>query len=313
MTYTENNNYSTTKLLTIERPILIQKEDKDFESMLFLPENKTRQGEGGLRTQGYFKKSYEDKPLVTVITVVYNGEAYLEETILSVINQTYDNVEYIIVDGGSTDGTLEIIKKYEKQIDYWVGEKDSGIYDAMNKGINLATGEWLNFMNAGDMFYKNSSLLDIFSFQQNADVLYSDIQMNYQNFFKTMKVKPLKTIWKGMPFSHQSMLIKRDLHKQYFYNTTYRLTADFNFVFTTYNAGFTYKYISVPLAQVSTEGVSFVQRTTVYQEYYDIVHKETPTLTTDIYFKYLLYKEKIKVFVKSLLSQNIIEIISKYK
>ena len=79
-----------------------------FESVLFLPQNDTRKGEGGLRTKGYFKKNYEEKPLISIITVVYNGEMYLEETIQSVINQTYDNVEYIIIDGGSTDGTLNI-------------------------------------------------------------------------------------------------------------------------------------------------------------------------------------------------------------
>ncbi|MFV9924546.1 MAG: glycosyltransferase [Francisella endosymbiont of Hyalomma scupense] len=81
------------------------------------------------------------KPLITVITVVYNGEAYLEKTILSVINQTYESVEYIIIDGGSTDGTIDIIKKYESKINYWISEAYNGIYDAMNKGIKLATGD----------------------------------------------------------------------------------------------------------------------------------------------------------------------------
>lgn len=91
-------------------------------------------------------------PKVSIITVVYNGEKELENTILSVIRQTYDNLEYIIVDGGSTDNTINIIKKYANKISYWISEPDKGIYDAMNKGIDVANGEWLLFRNCGDYF-----------------------------------------------------------------------------------------------------------------------------------------------------------------
>jgi glycosyltransferase involved in cell wall biosynthesis len=92
------------------------------------------------------------EPLVSIITVVFNGERYLEETIKSVINQTYKNIEYIIIDGGSTDNTLNIIKKYEDKIDYWISEKDKGIYDAINKGIKLSRGELIGIINADDYY-----------------------------------------------------------------------------------------------------------------------------------------------------------------
>ena len=147
-----NENYSTTRHLTEEQPLVENGPKDKFETTLFLPESENKKWEGGLRTQCYFKNSLENKPLVTIITVVFNGEAYLEETIQSVINQTYDNVEYIIIDGGSTDGTLDIIKKYENQIDYWISEKDHGIYDAFNKGISLAQGTLVGIQNADDYF-----------------------------------------------------------------------------------------------------------------------------------------------------------------
>ena len=198
-----DENYSTTKMLykivddeyldengTIKEKCKWNINNSTFKiqhSTLFLPEGEGRKGEGGLRTKGYFKLSYEnlmindeclilnDKegnqyksnnstfnikhptlsslPLISIITVVFNGEKYLEETIQSVINQTYPNVEYIIIDGGSTDGTLDIIKKYEDKIDYWVSEKDDGMYEAIHKGFMLSTGEIYSWLNADDKYY----------------------------------------------------------------------------------------------------------------------------------------------------------------
>ena len=112
--------------------------------------NKTR---GGLRTKGIFKHGSNIKPLISVITVVLNGEKYLEEAVSSVIKQTYDNVEYIIIDGGSTDRSLDIIHKYENHIDFWISEKDNGLYDAMNKGIALSSGDFVGFVGSDDYLY----------------------------------------------------------------------------------------------------------------------------------------------------------------
>ena len=115
---------------------------------------KKRKAEGGLRLQGKYKENLPHAPLLTIITVVYNAEQVLEQTILSVLEQDYANVEYIIIDGASSDGTLDIIKKYENAIDYYISEPDDGIYYAMNKGIALASGQAINFMNAGDYFLR---------------------------------------------------------------------------------------------------------------------------------------------------------------
>ncbi|WP_020485690.1 glycosyltransferase family 2 protein [Methylomonas sp. MK1] len=127
-----------------------------LDPTLFLPSNPKRQGEGGLRKSGTFKRSQSNKPLISILTAVFNSASSIEKTILSVLSQDYDNLEFIIIDGGSTDGTVDIIKKYENSIDYWVSEQDKGISDAFNKAVNLAAGDYVNFQGAGDYLLSNS-------------------------------------------------------------------------------------------------------------------------------------------------------------
>jgi glycosyltransferase involved in cell wall biosynthesis len=213
-----NPSYSTTRTVTRQQPVIEKQAEDKFEAVLFLPEGEARQGEGGLRTQGYFKTSLESKPLITVVTVVFNGEQFLEETIQSVINQTYDNIEYIIIDGGSTDGTLGIIRKYEHAIDYWVSEKDNGIYDAMNKGCVLAVGEGLVFLNAGD-YYVGNVFTGLMAIPSMLPCRIKD---------KLGNIKPLiiKDTNGGMPTSHQAILFR---NKKKLYNVQYKIAADYDF------------------------------------------------------------------------------------
>ena len=105
--------------------------------------------QGGLRTKGVFKQSSEANPLISIITVVLNGENNLEESINSLHKQNYKNIEHIVIDGGSSDKTISIIKKYENKIDYWCQKKDKGIYDAFNTGMKLAKGDYLGFLKIG--------------------------------------------------------------------------------------------------------------------------------------------------------------------
>ena len=162
-----DSQFSTTRILTLDKPASDRQPRSKFQSTLFLEPNEQRQGEGGLRVQGYYKQASlatgkEDlQPLVTVITVVYNGAKLLEETIGSVIQQTYDNVEYIVIDGGSTDETLDIIRRYEEQIDYWVSQPDGGIPDAMNKGIRLSQGDLIHHLHAGDLFDRPETIAEV--------------------------------------------------------------------------------------------------------------------------------------------------------
>lgn len=214
-----NTNYSTTRLLQKEKPIVDNKPEDKFESILFLPENQNRIGEGGLRTKGYFKKSYDEKPLMSIVTVVYNGEEFLEETILSVISQTYDNVEYVIIDGGSGDDTVDIIQKYEDRIDYWVSEKDDGISDAFNKGLKVANGEYINFQGDGDGFISDDALEKVFDgINTKEDVLISALIQRVDIDGHKMFVSSFIA-----KFNYKSLLFKMSLphqglftHRSYF-------------------------------------------------------------------------------------------------
>ncbi len=172
------------------------------------------------------------QPLVSIITVVFNAAEVLEKTIKSVLDQSYTNIEYIIIDGGSKDGTVDIIKKYEKDIAYWVSEPDKGIYYAMNKGIDRATGEWINFMNAGDWFYNRESVAAVFGGRElnGYDIVYGNTEKrraensliyipgDASNFYKRLMI-------------HQSTFSRAELNRKYKFDTSYRVSADFDFMF----------------------------------------------------------------------------------
>jgi hypothetical protein len=154
-------DYSTTlNLVTAPPP-----GRAEIETALWQTAGSPQMETGGLRTQGLFKTAPEDRIFLSIVTVVYNGEKYLEQTIQSVLQQSYEHLEYIIIDGGSTDGTLDIIRKYEAYINYWVSDRDEGIYNAMNKGSRLASGSHVLHLNADDLLFAS----DCLDFLQNAD------------------------------------------------------------------------------------------------------------------------------------------------
>lgn len=198
-------------------------------------------------------------PLISVVTVAYNAVATIEQTILSVINQTYPNIEYIIIDGGSTDGTVDIIKKYKDKIAYWVSEPDKGIYDAMNKGIKVATGEWINFMNAGDFFYNDDVVKNI-SFDKiplKAHAIYGDSILLYSSGKKEYHhAYSINVINRKIVECHQSIFVSLLNKKDIYFNTDYKLCADYNQIYNLYvkygRSAFIYK--SIPIAVYEFEG-----------------------------------------------------------
>jgi len=176
-------------------------------------------------------------PVVSIITVVYNSVHLLEKTIVSVLDQTYPNIEHLIIDGGSTDGTLEIIRKYDHKIAWWHSEPDKGLYDAMNKGLNAATGDFVWFLNSGDLPFGNETLSLIFS--KNSDpaaaIYYGDtlvVDSGYQEIGLRRLRPPEKLTWKsfkkGMLVCHQAILVHRSIAPGF--NLTYPHSADFDWV-----------------------------------------------------------------------------------
>ena len=170
-------------------------------------------------------------PKISVVTVCYNAVKDIEKTILSVINQTYPNVEYLIIDGGSTDGTMDVVNKYRDNISVVVSEPDKGIYDAMNKGVKMATGEWINFMNAGDCFADDNVLGEVFKTEISPDVslVYSDLyRKNVLGVFEKLHMNCSET---ERRLVHQSVIYKRKLHNTlgYYIVTKKIIVSDYLF------------------------------------------------------------------------------------
>jgi glycosyltransferase involved in cell wall biosynthesis len=177
----------------------------------------------------------EEFPKISVITPSFNQEKFLEKTILSVLDQNYPNLEYIIVDGGSTDGSLEIIKKYEKQLAWWVSEKDEGQVTAINKGLRRATGTWIGWQNSDDIYFKNTFNDLRLEIKKNpeVDIIIADMFLIDDLDNKIRDIRYVKPSYKsvlveGMVLSNQSAFWKRNIHNELGYlSEQYQYSFDY--------------------------------------------------------------------------------------
>ncbi len=178
-------------------------------------------------------------PRLTIITPSYNQAEFLERTILSVLNQGYPNLEYLIIDGGSTDQSAEVIRKYEKYITYWVSEKDKGQVDALNKGLGMATGQWVAFQNSDDVYFPDTFLHFAKAAgnpEKPADIVYGDLYLVDQDdrateLLKTIPFSLTSQVWEGMQMHNQSLFFKLDLVKRYgLFDESYRFAFDYEFI-----------------------------------------------------------------------------------
>lgn len=220
---------------------------------------------------------------ISVITVCFNAVSTLEKTILSVLNQTYPNIEYIIIDGGSTDGSVDIIKKYADRLAYWVSEPDNGIYDAMNKGAAAASGNWVNFMNAGDSFYCSETVSTLFveSINENVASVFGNTIFRYSE--KDVLVEYKSSMMHSiMPSCHQSIFCRREVLLNFPFNLRYKIAADYDFFNRIKKAGYQYKFVNTIVAVYdATSGISsrLIMRT----------RKEIYRIKYPIWLSFILY------------------------
>ena len=250
---------STTRILNTQRSVGLKK----------LPVNEGRDTESGLCAMGHNKVLIPDKPIFSVITVVKNGESCLEKTICSVLEHQYSNVEYIVIDGGSSDNTLGIIKKYEDKIDYWISEPDKGIYDAMNKGVLLSSNDtFILFLNCGDLLFK----LPVDTNLSHDNIYLGIVELATGSIFANKVNYKLKLF---NAIHHQSVLVSSKLMHKHLFDCSYKTYADFDLM-QQFNIN-NYKFVTLNSLRVSTApaGISnkfkFIEMTKIVFKNYGLL------------------------------------------
>jgi len=220
-------------------------------------------------------------PVFSIITVSRNADKALKQTILSVISQTYTHIEYIIIDGASTDGTINTILHYKSSLSYWISEHDDGLYDAMNKGLRAATGDYVWFLNAGDVLKHHeivAELSEIAMCNELPDILYGETDlMDWKGhvFAKRRLKTPQILTWKnfrmGMLVCHQAFIVKRSRAPKY--DLRYRFSADFDWCIRCLKESKTVVHTQLRLVNYLSEGITTANRIKSLKERFMIMCK----------------------------------------
>ena len=250
---------------------------------------------------------------LSIITINFNDKLGLKRTIQSVQNQTYSNFEHIIIDGGSTDGSNKLIEQNKANFSYWVSEADKGVYNAMNKGIKVANGEYLFFLNSGDDFVDNEALKKIVSYLSGEGIIYFSINQIQGESVKVKKTPEQLTfsyLYNDLP-PHQSTFIKKQLFDKYgYYDENLKIVSDWKFIIKAlikYNAS--YKYVDEIFTNFYHGGVStnVESEALMRKERTSVLNTEFPILMNDLKYKYKL-ERIIRVLRKSRKIQLLIKL-----
>jgi glycosyltransferase involved in cell wall biosynthesis len=229
-----DKRFSTTRRLFRETPgskpgFDVTKKDSDKGS------------HGGLRLKGYFKYSSYDCPVVTVIIIASGDAEKLEKTLRSVSDQTHDNVELIVIGASDADPVIGIIKNWDDKIDYWMIEPGIGNFDAMNKGADFASGDWVNFQYSGDAFYEKNTIQTVLAAEfERADFIFGHTYYNSGDFVGVQKARDFNILWKRMTFTIQSLFSKRTALKKRKFNSKIKFCADYELVVDFFMKGFNF-------------------------------------------------------------------------
>ena len=240
--------------------------------------------EGGIRVNSSLdRQPNEDSenPSISVITVVYNGEKEIEETLLSVLNQSYHNIEYIVVDGASTDRTLDIIKKYGDRINYWISEPDLGLYDAMNKAISLATGLLVGIVNVGDKFTPDAvkTVVTEYQKQKTLKVYSGDCKMFLNNNKDKWVLYSGHCNLPDRMLPHGATFVPLSAYAQYgLHDTSLKIAADYDLMSRLYKESVPFFHIPTTIAVASAPGVSIDNHYTTYLECLIVRFRHHPSI-----------------------------------
>lgn len=247
------------------------------------------------------------RKLFSIVTVVYNDVDEIQRTIASALGQEFDSYEYIIIDGASKDGTLELIQQYKSRICV-LSERDSGLYDAMNKGLDLANSEYVLFLNAGDYFVNSSVLSNVAASigTDRPDCIYGNNYVMLLDGTLTFRkaASDLSNIWKRSQFSHQALFTKTALARQYKFDLSYSIAADYCMILRLYLDSFSFLYCDLPISIYKTGGVSDDRRVRMVRERFSINRKYNNNPKVYLTFPVLLISAFVKQILKRVISRR---------
>lgn len=243
---------------------------------------------------------------VSVVTICFNAVKLIENTILSVAAQTYPEVEYIVIDGASTDGTRDLIILHQKYISYWISEPDKGIYDAMNKGIAAATGDYIIFMNAGDTFTNNRVIENAVPYLGHHTVVTGHWCRKYADgTMKNAHPKALEAFKIEMPICHQATFVRLSYHKKNPFDTSFRLSSDYDFFYKAWCSRETFLYIDNIIADfLEADGVSSSNITESVMERAKSWRGERYLLPRLLNLRYQICRIKMVKLIKSIIATS---------